>query len=164
MFTFLSILLGSTLVLIALIALIVIGVFVARLSDTVKGLREEIGDLKADRRRLEQLVINSKAESVAAATTAKAPAPPAVAAAVAPAPSIAAVTPPVEAPASVAAPVAAKTDAQISPEDFAIITAAIATLLGRAARIVQVAPVDPANIAWGMEGRRSIYQSHNVRR
>lgn len=56
--------------------------------------------------------------------------------------------------------------ADVSDEEFAVVAAAVATLLGSRARIVRVAGLSESthHAAWSMEGRRSIYQSHNVRR
>jgi hypothetical protein len=56
--------------------------------------------------------------------------------------------------------------AGVSAEDFAIIAAAITSLLGQNARIVTISPhnAQQDQAAWSVEGRRYIYQGRNVRR
>lgn len=131
----------------AIIAIIGLAVAAIRLSNAVGRLEKRLETLES--RAASAPVAAPPAANAVAAPQAAAPA---LAPAVAPA-TTAASQPAVTAPAS-----------EVTPEDFAIIAAAVTTLLGRSARVVQVSPADGHNVAWSIEGRRSIYQSHMVRR
>jgi beta-phosphoglucomutase-like phosphatase (HAD superfamily) len=83
-----------------------------------------------------------------------------------PRPAPVAVVATASAPAPTPAPALAAAAREVTPEDYAIVAAAVSTLLGAGARIVRISHQDSPghSPAWSIEGRRSIYHSHNVRR
>lgn len=56
-----------------------------------------------------------------------------------------------------------ETPDDIPPEIVAAITAAIVATVGTSHRIIAVAPLTHDNMAWSMEGRRQVFQSHKLR-
>lgn len=50
-----------------------------------------------------------------------------------------------------------------SPAEVAAIAAAVHCLLGADARLVAVVPPDGSGQAWSREGRREVFQSHQIR-
>lgn len=50
-----------------------------------------------------------------------------------------------------------------SAEEVAVIAAAVRCLLGASARVVAVVPPDANAQAWSREGRREVFQSHQIR-
>ncbi len=50
-----------------------------------------------------------------------------------------------------------------APEEVAAIAAAVRHVLGAGARVVAVVPPDANAQAWSREGRREVFQSHQIR-
>ena len=61
------------------------------------------------------------------------------------------------------APAAAEESSTLTPEIVAVISAAIITTVGSNHRIVSVAPIGQEKLAWSLEGRRQVFQSHKLR-
>lgn len=55
------------------------------------------------------------------------------------------------------------TDDGLTPEIVAAITAAVVCSVGADHRIVSLVPVTQEKMAWSLEGRRQVFQSHKVR-
>lgn len=51
----------------------------------------------------------------------------------------------------------------LPPEIVAAISAAVVCTVGTEQRIVSVAPVTHEKMAWSLEGRRQVFQSHKLR-
>lgn len=50
-----------------------------------------------------------------------------------------------------------------TPEEVAVIAVAVHSVLGTGARVVAVVPPDASAQAWSREGRREVFQSHQIR-